>query len=284
MVLESLINPFTAEKKPWEMFFIGLLYNSVSIILSLIVFRPYASLVMVFLTSMACIPLMYATIKQQEEFDVEIQKESILLKKHSYVLLFFLYFFLGIIFSVFLWYILLPFLSNSIFSSFFTQSTHQDLFGIQEKIIASINSPFTGKIASSAGTFITILNNNLGVLFFCILFAFFYGVGSIFILTWNASVVGVAIGSFILEKFSIYSGFVAPIALMRYLTHGIFELTGFFTAGLAGGIISIAVIKHEFGTKKFESVVLDSVDLILVSIGLLIVAALIETYITPLLF
>jgi hypothetical protein len=34
MVFESLINPIKAEKKPWEMFFIGIVYSSVAVILS----------------------------------------------------------------------------------------------------------------------------------------------------------------------------------------------------------------------------------------------------------
>ena len=58
----------------------------------------------------------------------------------------------------------------------------------------------------------------------------------------------------------------------------------YFAAGLAGGIISIAVIKHDFGTQKFEHVLLDSVDLILVAVFLLVLAGLIEVFVTPLLF
>ena len=58
----------------------------------------------------------------------------------------------------------------------------------------------------------------------------------------------------------------------------------YFTAGLAGGIISVAVMRHDFGTKKFENILLDSSSLIIVSLSLLIAAALLEVYITPLIF
>ena len=44
-----------------------------------------------------------------------------------------------------------------------------------------------------------IFLNNIRVLFLCIIFAFIYGAGAIFILTWNASIVGVAIGNLIRE-------------------------------------------------------------------------------------
>jgi uncharacterized membrane protein SpoIIM required for sporulation len=68
------------------------------------------------------------------------------------------------------------------------------------------------------------------------------------------------------------------------MTHGVFEILSYFVAGLAGGIISIAVTNHDFGTKKFQHVLLDSIDLILLSVLLLLVAALVEVFVTPLLF
>ena len=55
-------------------------------------------------------------------------------------------------------------------------------------------------------------------------------------------------------------------------------------AGLAGGIISIAVIRHDYGTKEFERIVLDASDLILISLAVLAVAAVVEVYVTPLFF
>ena len=78
MVLESLINPRKAEGKPWETFFIGIIYSSVAIFLSLWIFKDYASLVMVFLTVTASVPLMYNIILFEEEKDKEIQDEKVL--------------------------------------------------------------------------------------------------------------------------------------------------------------------------------------------------------------
>ena len=39
---------------------------------------------------------------------------------------------------------------------------------------------------------------------FCLLFAVFYGFGSIFILTWNASVIGTAMGTFAENELKIF--------------------------------------------------------------------------------
>ena len=64
------------------------------------------------------------------------------------------------------------------------------------RTIATINSNVIGH-AVYLDQFFRIFFNNLKVLIFCIGFAFVYGVGAIFILVWNASVIGTAIGSFI---------------------------------------------------------------------------------------
>ena len=147
------------------------------------------------------------------------------------------------------------------------------------------NQQVTGNVISG-GMLLKIFLNNIRVLIFCLLFSFFYGVGAIFILSWNASVIGVAIGNFIRTNVSKYLAYfsIVPLAIVRYMTHGILEIGAYFVAGLAGGIISVAIIKHDLGTKNFEHVLLDSVDLILVSVLLLVIAALVEVFITPLLF
>ncbi len=281
------MNPFKAETHPKRMFFIGLIYSSIAIVLSLWIFNQYASLVMVFFTVLAATPLIYNTIKSEEQKDLTDMPEKKLLKEHSKALSFFMYLFLGITLSCALWYVFIP------------QSWLSNLFGVQTQTIVDINSSVlkfgsTGFFVQFVKVFSRIFFNNLKVLIFCILFAFIYGVGAIFILTWNASVIGVAIGNFIRSGiaktgsfgFSTLSNYfhVISIGLLRYSIHGIPEILAYFTAGLAGGIISIAVIKHDFGTRKFEKIILDSSDLLLLSLGLLFLAAILEVFITPLLF
>ena len=74
---------------------------------------------------------------------------------------------------------------------------------------------------------------------------------------------------------------VATISFFRYMSHGILEVAAYFVAGLAGGIISISLIKHNFKEKR---VLIDALDLVLISLGLLVVAAIVEVFITPLFF
>jgi uncharacterized membrane protein SpoIIM required for sporulation len=283
MVLEYLIGPKGAERKPYEMFFIGLLYSSVALLLSQWIFRDQAGMVMITLTVMASIPLLYNTIRLEEKKDTIIKKEIVLLKEHGKALTYFMFLFFGFTVSFALWYVFLP--SDMV----------QNLFSTQIQTYLNINSKITGNAVMELSRFSTIFLNNLKVLMFCLLFSFLYGVGSIFILTWNASVLAVAIGNFIRSNISQYAesahltqiaGYfhIFSIGLLRYMVHGIPEILSYFVGGLAGGIISIAVIRHDLGTKNFENIILDSADLLILSFVLLLVAAALEVFVTPILF
>lgn len=283
MVIESLLYPAKAEKKPWEMFFVGFLYSSIAIFLSLWIFEKESSFVMVFLTAMACIPIVYNTMKLEEKKDMTIVGEKNLLKEHNKAIMFLMYLFVGITVSCALWYIVLP------------SSTISYLFEKQMQTIVNINSNVSGGFTDQMAVFSKIFLNNVKVLSFSILFAFIYGAGAIFILTWNATVIATAIGNFIRSNLgSVVGSFglsnlssyfqVVSIGLLKYSIHGIPEIVAYFYGGLAGGIISVAVMKHHFATKKFADILIDTSELILISIGFLAVAGLIEVYITPCLF
>ena len=90
MVLESLINPFKAKNKPLMVFVLGLFYASIALFLSFWVFREYSSLIMVFLTTLASVPLLYFTMRQEEEIGLKGKSNLKILKEHSRVFVFLL--------------------------------------------------------------------------------------------------------------------------------------------------------------------------------------------------
>jgi len=69
MVLESLIKPIIAVKRPWELFFYGMFIASIGLFLGYWIFRDKADLVMIFLTTFACMPLMFHAIRHEEKED-----------------------------------------------------------------------------------------------------------------------------------------------------------------------------------------------------------------------
>jgi len=208
--------------------------------------------------------------------------EKGLLKEHSHAIIFFILIFLGMTLSFMLWYM--------VFSSADVMGMDADeTFQTQANTINQINAKATApSLKSSLSYAVEIFENNIKVMIFCILFSFIYGAGAIFILTWNSSVIGLALGKYALSIIAGamgVTGFVyakaTGCALVRYLIHGIPEIIAYFIAGLAGGIISVALIRHDFGTEKFEKVMLDATLLILIAVGVLIVAMLIEVFVTP---
>jgi len=275
MVFESLMTPWKAEKHPWEMIFFGFLYASIAIALSIWIFRDHAGLISVFFTVMFCIPLLYNTLRMEEEKADFYEEEKSLLKEHGKALLFLLFLFIGMTFSFATWYVAMP------------QEMSQSIFSVQMHTIVDINS----NVNSEFGTFTKIVANNIKVLTFCLLFSFVFGAGAIFILTWNASVIAVAMGSlieshvlntqsgFIIAHIEGYSG-----AVLRYFVHGIPEIAAYFVAALAGGIISVSIIKKDIFTKNFQKIAFDTSNLIIISIIILVLAGFIETYITPFLY
>ncbi|MDA1337618.1 MAG: stage II sporulation protein M [bacterium] len=277
MVLESLFSAASAERKPWKLFFLGFVYATIAMMLSLWIFKSHASLVMVFLTVLATVPLMYSTIILEEEKDMQGGSETYLLKQHGKALSFFVFLFLGATLAFTFGYVVLP-----------ADITLQ-LFAVQTQTIADVNTQVTGSVVHSAAFFSRIFFNNLKVLIFCLIFSFLYGSGAIFILTWNASVIGTAIGNFIRSNITADSGIfhyfeISSLGLLRYFIHGIPEILAYFVGGLAAGIISIGVIRHDFISKRFNAVIVDASDLIVLAIAILFVAALIEVFITPVLF
>lgn len=271
MVFESLITPWKAEKKPWEMLFLGFLYASIALAVSLWIFKDHAGLISVFFTVISCIPLMYGTLRLEEEKTDYMDEERSLLKEHSKALSFFVFLFMGITLAFATWYVVMPI------------EVSQAVFSVQMNTILDINAKATG-----FGMFSAILMNNLKVLTFCLLFSFFFGAGAIFILTWNASIIAVAMGGFI--RSYMVNPASSPIitglggysaAVLRYFLHGIPEIAAYFVAALAGGIISVAIIRKDVLTKNFQKIAFDTSNLIIIAVLMLVLAGLIEAYITP---
>ena len=289
MVLESITNPIFAKKHPFRLFLVGILFATISVIFSLWIFKSQTSLVMVFLTVTATVPLMYATMQEEEEEDL-IQKNEIgILKEHSKTILFLSFLFLGFV------------VAFSLFAIFLPSDLAETVFSAQLDTIKAINAnvaKLTGQafdLSYGMEAFVMIFLNNVKVLLFCLFFAFFFGAGAIFILTWNASVISAAIGAYFrngieyyamshgLTKVAIYFG-VFSLSLLRYMIHGSFEIVAYFIGGLAGGIISVGMINHTLQSNKFKVILFDAFTLMTLAIVILVFAGLIEVFVTPLFF
>lgn len=289
MVLETILDPINAEKRPFLMAPLGFILTCLASLIGYRFFVDYASIVIVAFVALGATPLMYRIIKYEEQKDLQDLPERILLEEHWKALKSFMYLFLGITLAVALLYVVLPL------------GVEIDLFKSQHDTFIEISgaSSTTGRVTADStnamSSFSNIFFNNLTVLLIAVVFSFIYGAGAIFVLAWNATVIGVAIGYFVRHNLSYYAEHVGlskianyfgvvTIGLTQYLIHGFFEILGFFVGALAGGIISVAVIRHDFATAKFEHIILDAADLLLIAVGLIFFAAILEVWVTPLIF
>jgi uncharacterized membrane protein SpoIIM required for sporulation len=269
MVLDILINPKKANGKPWEMFFVGIVYSLVGMLLGYWIFKSHVSIIMVTLSTIAAIPFIHTVIVNEEKRECK-ETERQLLKDHSKVIEIFTFLFLGNVFTFLIAYLILPVESLSL------------IFNTQLETISIINNNITGNFIGYINPFLIIFGNNLKILLFCLIFSLFYGAGAIFIITWNASVMAVAIGVAIRAAISNSYYHLVPLSVIGYFIHGIPEIVAYFIAGLAGGILSFGLINEKIKSKTFNHIIKDFGYLMVISIIVLFVAALIEIFVSPL--
>ncbi len=281
-----LINPKKAERKSWELFFVGAFYASLSILLVNWIFSQdavlsrYSGILVVTFTVMLSIPFVYYTLRLEERKITSSIGTIALLKEHKKAIFAFIWLFMGFVIALSFWYMVL-----SSTQSFRAQIETYCLINRPANFEACVNQ-YDIKDASTPVGFLSnterlflIFTNNIYVLIFTLIFSLIFGAGVIFVLAWNASVIAAAIGIFTQSELS-----ALPLALIRYMIHGIPEIASYFIVALAGGMVSIAVIRHETGTEKFWDVLQDSLNLIIIAVIVLFVAALVEVFMTPLLF
>jgi uncharacterized membrane protein SpoIIM required for sporulation len=254
-MIEMLIRPRKAERHPWEMLFVGLFYASVAFLLVTFVFgkdfvlSDGSGLLLVVFTVICCFPFIYYIIKLEEGKDIQINDSGKLIKEHSKALFSLMWLFLGLVIAFSFWYIAMP------------ERAAQN-FNFQIKTFCAINSannydaclnqygiPATTGSATSMSSFISIFSNNIYVLIFTLLFSLVFGAGAIFILVWNASVIASAVGIFARGQMTSL-----PMGIIRYMIHGIPEIAAYFIGGLAGGLISVAMINHQTDAEQFVKV------------------------------
>lgn len=258
MVLESLLSKREVERKPSEMFFYSALVTSAALWLSHAVFPSHASIVFLFLVTIAVAPLVYAVLKDKEREDEHASIDKAFWERHADVLSIYAFQFLGVVFAVSFWYAALP------------SSYLPSLFGLQQSTVEAL-----GAFTSDYSLF-GILLNNVKVASLAFAVSFLFGTGAIFILSWNASVLGVFIGG-LARDMAFTAGLLAwPSALVSGLTsialHAVPEIGAYCIAGIAGGILSAGVIRG----KRRTVILKDASALATASSFLLVIAAVLE--------
>lgn len=285
-MLEAIINPKSAEKRPWKMFFIGLLYGSLSLLLTHWFFTAdpvlskFSGMIVVTFCVMFSLPFMYFLLRQEEKEDEQVEGLLGIWRVHSDAIFALMWLFLGFIISFAFWNVVLnnAHLFNAQIQTYCMINSPGNIEDCVQKYAIVQTSLPTGAVTSGI-RFLSILENNVYVMIFTLLFSFIFGAGAIFVLAWNASVIAAAIG-----VFTHYNLMDLPLGLARYMIHGVPEIAAYFITALAGGIFGFGVLRNKLNSKRFMRVVENSFILLFLAILCLAVAAFIEVYITPVIF
>jgi len=264
MVFESFIN---AGKHPAfsRLALLGFAAPFAAGISSYYLFKPWAGISLLFLTVILIIPAMYKIIDEEEKITEHIDTENEFIEEYGHLMVALVGLFIGLTAAYFIMNLVLPTDLRTLF------------FSIQQNDMHALNGQLVGGEALSQ-----ILKNNFSVLGISIVLSFFYGLGSILVVVWNSALVASAMSSFFIEYAA--TGSTAGglfFSITRYLVHGIPEISGYMIAGLAGSILSIAVMKHQFRTKAWHDVLSASMQLFAISAVIIVIAAIIEVQLTP---
>ncbi|MCJ7479256.1 MAG: stage II sporulation protein M [Candidatus Nanohaloarchaeota archaeon QJJ-7] len=259
-MFERLALKFSNSENYLDIFLLSVFFTVLSVILvhRLVSFQVgqqnLGGVIAVLMTSLA---VSYPFIRYLlEEEKVEISRdweETKLLERHAHQLELYLSFFLGSTLGFAISTFLVP-------KAFYT---------VQNQVLETIRSP-TGMVISNA-VFEEILRNNLWVFSITFVLAFFISSGILFILAWNASVLGVLIGNLAGSAVKI------PVITAFYLPHGLLEIGGYVLAGIAGSLLSYSV-ESEVMDENTELLLVtkDTVLMLVIGVVFILIAAVIE--------
>ena len=267
MVLESIIPVKKVIKKPIDMFIFSLIVSLASIYLADMIFPGTSTgkIITLFVT-VGITPMIYGIFKEEEEIEREEAENRIkesFFQRHGETILIFSLFFLGVFLSIFM------------VSTFSEEKYVRYIFQDQLSEIERVTS-----ISNPSGAFVTseilemIIENNLRVMGLSFLLSFLLGSGAIIILAWNASILALYLSSF-LRKGLIEEFLVRSISL---IPHAPIEITSYFLAGIAGGVLSVGVIREKIFSKEFFLILRDSFILMGLALLAVLIGAVVEVF------
>ena len=251
-------------------FFFALFFTLISVYLTKFLLPISYGLVSVFLVSLVgAYPLIAYLRSEENEEMVKRLSEDKLLARHANELAIYLSFFLGVTFG----YII----STYIFPAEFFSIQVEVIQGIRGESIGGSAIGATGDVLGNviiSNLFEKIITNNLWVFFLTFVVSFLISAGMVFVLVWNASVLGV-----FLAKASTGVADL-QILILSYLPHGILEIAAYILAGLSGALLSYQ-FGYYYNTKKYKTetfvrVIKDSIILVIGGLFCLLIAGIIE--------
>ena len=270
MVLEFLVG--YELKKPLHLFLTGVFFSSVAVMISAGLFSHSPSMVVVAFMTLPLVYIFTGILRSEAMHESRANNLKDLLIENMDLAKIYLYLFLGMVVGIAMWFVILP---QDVITNLFAEQ----LFNLGQIGVA------TG-LAVKTEIFSLIALNNIKLVLLCTLLSFVFSSGALFILSWNASVVGVAVGSMMIRMQQ--AGSAAGVALAQglgagtlyYLLHLIPEVVAYFYASVAGAFISSAIMRYEPFSSQSNRLLAIALALVGISISLILLGALVEIHIS----
>lgn len=267
MVLESLIDVSGLLKHPVKMIVASFGISLICSFIAYFIFPSFSGVISPLLITVAMAPVMYGLFSAEEQIEEKQARMMInqsLLDRYDELIKIFAWFFIGNMLAILLMVAVLPTETTSVIFS-------QQVSEIEA--ITNLANSVTGQAIS--GEFLPIIIiNNLKVMAFSFVLAFLIETGGLFILSWNASILGVYFGDFIRQ--GTQSQFL--MVTIGILPHAIIEILAYFLAGIAGGVLSLGLVKTSPGSKEFKLIFNDSFKLLAAAFLLVVIGGFVEVY------
>ena len=263
MVLESLFPVKSVVKKPLDMLIFSIIICFVCIFISYFVFPEYAGVIIPLFITIVMTPLIYRIFTIEEDIErkeAEHKIDRTFMQRHGETIVLFSLFFLGNFIAIFL------------VSMLFPESFVAAVFKPQFDTISQIASITTGSTLPPILNLIVV--NNLRVMILAFLLSFLIGTGAIFILSWNASILAIYLASFIRQ--GLYMEFISRT--FGILPHAPVEIGAYFLAAIAGGILTVGVIREKLKRREFKLVFKDSLIMLLLAVIAVVLGGFIEVF------
>lgn len=262
-----------AERSLASDFFVGAALATAAIFTSYFLFPNFASILSVILISIGIVPLMIKAFGREEHLDEldAVKRQGWRFMMHRGPMKFFITFFVAIAVVVGAWQLLLP---KEVSSLVFMQQ-HVELEAITSShfsLIEKLHS--SGDALSREKMLWVIVFNNLKIMLSTFALSLLFGGGAAFILSWNSVVLGVLLGRLIQQQ---------GLASMAIFVYAIPEFFIYYIMGIAGGVLSVGVIKYvidkrnrKAGRKILPFLFRDTLGIFAISFVVLFAAAFVE--------
>jgi len=270
-MFEKIFNVEKVESSANYALFAGVFFTIISFITSYLLFKNTAGFVgvgTILFTVILSLPIVFRF------FESTRVNDPTFFSKMKALFGFYIYFFIGSFVVFFLISLMVP---SQVLSA-------DQLFGKEDKSILPQKLGLPPPPVQESALTVGIFKNNLYVMTIAFILSLLYGAGSLFLLTLNASIFASALSFVIIQtgtgvgSFPLFSLFACNMGIMFF--HMLPEVIAYFFAAIGGGILSVAVMKEKLFSKEFFQTFKYSIIMFIAAIVVLIVAAIIEVYIS----